>query len=194
MDGRFDEDKSLVFVAGQTRTQTITNVAQDATVPLISIRVSPSADNGLSGVLGAREIVNRMQLTLRSMSAQSTGSAMVFLISLRLNGRVSAGTFSAVGGSSLAQVAYHTSGTTISGGENVFGFYTNTPGVTAQDLTAVRDIGNSILGGGTSNTCPTTALNLYPDGPDILTICATNITATTTNSINARISWTEAQA
>jgi hypothetical protein len=194
MDGRFDEDKSLVFVAGQTRTQTITNVAQDATVPLISIRVSPSADNGLSGVLGAREIVNRMQLTLRSMSAQSTGSAMVFLISLRLNGRVSAGTFSAVGGSSLAQVAYHTAGTTISGGENVFGFYTNTPGVTAQDLTSVRDIGNSILGGGTSNTCPTSALNLYPDGPDILTICATNITATTTNSINARISWTEAQA
>ena len=194
MDGRFDEDKSLVFVAGQTRTQTITNVAQDATVPLISIRVSPSADNGLSGVLGAREIVNRMQLTLRSMSAQSTGSAMVFLISLRLNGRVSAGTFSAVGGSSLAQVAYHAPGTTISGGENVFGFYTNTPGVTAQDLTTVRDIGNSILGGGTSNTCPTTALNLYPDGPDILTICATNITATTTNSINARISWTEAQA
>jgi len=119
---------------------------------------------------------------------------MVFLISLRLNGRVSAGTFSAVGGSSLAQVAYHTSGTTISGGENVFGFYTNTPGVTSQDLSTVRDIGNSILGGGTSNTCPTTALNLYPDGPDILTICATNISGVTTNSINTRISWTEAQA
>jgi len=119
---------------------------------------------------------------------------MVFLISLRLNARVSAGTFNAVGGSSLAQVAYHTSGTTVTGGENVFGFYTNTPGVTSQDLSTVRDIGNSILGGGTSNTCPTNALNLYPDGPDILTICATNITGVTTNSINTRISWTEAQA
>jgi hypothetical protein len=193
MDGRFDDDKSLVFVAGQTRTQTITNVAQDATVPLISIRIAPTVDNGLTGILGAREIINRMQLTLRSMSCQSTGTNMVFLISLRLNGRVSSGTFNAVGGSSLAQVAYH-SGATISGGENVFGFYTTTPGVTAQDLSAVRDIGNSILGGGTTNTCPTTAINLYPDGPDILTICATNITATTTNSINARISWTEAQA
>ena len=194
MDGRYDDDKSLVFVAGQTRTQTITNVAQDATVPLISIRIAPTVDNGLTGILGAREIINRMQLTLRSMSCQSTGAAMVFLISLRLNGRVSAGTFASVGGSSLAQVAYHASGTTISGGENVFGFYTNTPGVTAQDLSTVRDIGNSILGGGTNNTCPTTAANLYPDGPDILTICATNITAVTTNSINARISWTEAQA
>jgi hypothetical protein len=194
MDGRYDDDKSLVFVAGQTRTQTITNVAQDATVPLISIRIAPTVDNGLTGILGAREIINRMQLTLRSMGCQTTGTNMVFLITLRLNGRVSAGTFASVGGSSLAQVAYHASGTTISGGENVFAFYTNTPGVTAQDLSAVRDIGNSILGGGTSNTCPTNALNVYPDGPDILTICATNITAVGTNSINARISWTEAQA
>jgi hypothetical protein len=194
MDGRFDDDKSLVFVAGMQRTRTITNVAQDVTVPLISIRIAPTVDNGLTGILGAREVINRMQLTLRSMSCQTTGAAMVFLITLRLNGRVSTGTFQSAGGSSLAQVAYHGAGATITGGEDVFGFYTNTPGVTAQDLTAVRDIGNSILGGGTSNTCPTTAVNLYPDGPDILTICATNITAVTTNSINARISWTEAQA
>ena len=194
MDGRFDDDKALVFVAGQTRTQTISNVAQDATVALLSIRIAPSVDNGLAGVLGSREIINRMQLTLRSMSCQTTGTNMVFLVSLRLNGRVSGGTFQSVGGSSLAQVAYHGAGTTITGGENVFGFYTNTPGVTAQDLTSVRDIGNSILGGGNTLTCSTTALNLYPDGPDVLTICATNITSTAINSINARISWTEAQA
>jgi hypothetical protein len=194
MDGRYDDDKSLVFVAGQTRTQTISNVAQDVTIPLISIRVAPSVDNGLTGILGAREIINRMQMTLRSMELQTTGTGMVFLISLRLNGRVSTGTFSSVGGSSLAQVAYHGAGATISGGENMFGFYTNTPGVTSQDLSFVRDLGNSILGGGTTNTCPTNATNLYPDGPDIVTVCATNITAVATNSINARISWTEAQA
>jgi hypothetical protein len=193
MDGRFDDDKSLVFVAGQTRTQTVSNVAQDATVPLISIRIAPSVDNGLTGILGVREIVNRMQLTLRSMACQTTGSGMVFLITLRLNGRVSSGTFGPAGGSSLAQVAYH-SGATISGGENIFGFYTNTPGVTSQDLTTVRDIGNSILGGGNTLTAPTTNANVFPDGPDVITICATNITAVTTNSINARISWTEAQA
>jgi hypothetical protein len=193
MDGRFDDDKSLVFVAGQTRTQTVSNVAQDATVPLISIRIAPSVDNGLTGILGVREIVNRMQLTLRSMACQTTGSGMVFLITLRLNGRVSSGTFTSAGGSSLAQVAYH-SGATISGGENIFGFYTNTPGVTAQDLSTVRDIGNSILGGGNTLTAPTTNANVFPDGPDVITICATNITAVTTNSINARISWTEAQA
>jgi hypothetical protein len=75
----------------------------------------------------------------------------------------------------------------------VFGFYSNA-GVNTEDLTTVRDLGTSILGGGTSNTCPTTAANLYPDGPDIITICATNVTGVTTNSILARISWTEAQA
>jgi hypothetical protein len=192
MDGRYDDDKSLIFVAGMTTA--INNIGAGVTQPLISIRVSPSVDSGVTGLLGARELINRMQLTLRTMAAFSTGASMSFFVSLRLNGRLSGGSFVSAGGSSLAQVAYHTAGTTIQGGENVFGFYTNTPGVTAQDLSTVRDIGNSILGGGTSNTCPTTALNLYPDGPDILTICATNITATTTNSINARISWTEAQA
>ena len=193
MDGRYDDDKSLVFVGGMNRSQLISNVGQDITVPLISLRISPSIDNGLTGVLGFREIINRMQLVMRSLSTISTGTNMTFLISLRLNGRVSAGQFASVGGSSLAQIAVHGSGTTINGGENVFGFYTAS-GVNTEDLNQVRDLGTSILGGGTTNVCPTTTANVYPDGPDIITVCATNVTAVTTNSILARISWTEAQA
>jgi hypothetical protein len=193
MDGRYDDDKSLVFVGGMSRTQTISNVGQDITVPLISLRIAPSVDNGLTGILGVREIINRMQLVMRSISTFTTGTGITFLINLRLNGRVSAGQFSPVGGSSLAQLAVHGSGTTIVGGENVFGFYT-TSGVNTEDLNQVRDLGTSILGGGNSLTCPTTFNNLFPDGPDIITITATNVTGITTNSILARISWTEAQA
>jgi len=193
MDGQYDDDKSLIFVGGMQRAQTLTNIAQDATVPLMSIRIAPSVDNGLSGLLGQREIVNRMQLTLDSMAVQSTGTGALFLITLRLNARPSGGTFASVGGSSLAQIAFH-SGQTIAGGETVFGFYTNTPGVTSYDLNKVRDIGNSILGGGTSLSVPTGTANLYPDGPDMLTICATNVSTVTTNTLTARISWTEAQA
>jgi hypothetical protein len=134
-----------------------------------------------------------MQLVMRSLSTFATGTGITFLITLRLNGRVSAGQFASVGGSSLSQIAIHGSGTTITGGETVYGFYT-TAGVQTEDLNLVRDIGTSILGGASNNLCPTTANNLYPDGPDIITICATNVTGVTTNSILARISWTEAQA
>ena len=193
MDGRYDDDKSLVFVGGMNRTQTVTNIAQDAIVPLVSIRIAPSVDNGLTGALGAREVINRMQLVMRSLSTFTTGTGATMLITLRLNGRVSAGQFAQVGGSSLAQVAIHTGSTTIVGGETIYGFYASA-GINTEDLSQVRDLGTSILGGGTNNICPTGFTNLYPDGPDIITICAQNVTAITTNSILARISWTEAQA
>jgi hypothetical protein len=192
MDGRFDDDKSFVFQGGMNTA--LTNIGAGVRNALISIRLAPTVDNGLSGLMGAREIINRMQLTLRSMGAYVTGANMAFRIELVLNGRVSAGTFANVGGSSLAQVSYHTAGTTVAGGETIFSFFVSSNTVTTQDLNLVRDLGNSILGGGTTLTAPTTVANVYPDGPDIVTICATNITAVTTNSINARISWTEAQA
>lgn len=189
MDGRFDDDKSFVFNAGYNTP--LSNLVTTARTPIISIRLAPSVDNGLTGLLGSREILNRMQLTLRSMDVYAASAA--FKIELILNGRVSAGTFTPVGGSSLAQVAYHANTATITGGESIYGFFTSKDSATSQDLNQVRDIGNSILGGGTSLTCPTTPANMYPDGPDIITICATAITSAT-NTLNARISWTEAQA
>jgi hypothetical protein len=62
-------------------------------------------------------------------------------------------------------------------------------GANSIDLSQVRDLGNSILGGGgtTSNT------QIYPDGPDTLTIVVTNLTAQSCN-VFGRLSWTEAQA
>ena len=189
MDGRFDDDKSFVFNAGFNTS--LSNLPTTGRTPLMSIRLAPSVDNGLTGLLGAREILNRMQLTLRSMDIYNTAAA--FRIELLLNGRVSAGTFASVGGSSLAQIAYHTATSTISGGESIYGFFTSKDSATSQDLNLVRDIGTSILGGGTASACSTTPANLYPDGPDVITICATAI-GSATNTINARLSWTEAQS
>ena len=188
MDGKFDDDKSFVFNAGMSTTYS--NVTQGVRVPLISMRLGPSVDNGVTGLFGARELINRMQLTLRSMDAYTTGSG--WRIEILLNARVSGGTWASVGGSSLAQIIYHGQAATVNGGESIYGFFTNQTGATSQDLNAVRDIGNSILGGGNSSTISLTDNNKYPDGPDSITICATPLTAT--NTINARISWTEAQA
>ena len=188
MDGRFDDDKSLVFNAGFNTA--ITTATAGTRYALMTIRLAPSVDNGLTGLLGAREVVNRMQLTLRSMGCYAvTGS---FKVDVLLNARPSQGTFVAAGGSSLAQIAYHAVGATVTGGESIFTFFTNVAAVTSQDLSLVRDIGTSILSGGTSLTVPTTAANIYPDGPDQITICATPLV--NTSSINARLSWTEAQA
>ena len=190
MDGRYDDDKSLVFNAGSLTA--LSNLAQNVRQPILSIRVAPSVDSGLSGVIGAREIINRMQLTLRQMDVYTSGTA--FKIEVFLNGRLSGGTYAPLGGSSLAQVCYHTSGQTISGGEAIFGFFTSNAGAVTQDLSIVRDIGTSILSGGNTLNVSTTPANLYPDGPDVLTVCCTNITSVSTNTINSRLSWTEAQA
>lgn len=195
MDGRYDDDKSLVFNVGVNTAFAFTSGQQNQRVPLISLRVSPSVDSGQTGLLGGREIINRMQLVLRQMDVNTS---VAFRIDIILNGSPSAGTFAQVGGSSLAQYAVHTISQTIAGGESMFSFFTNSTGVTQQDLTLVRDIGTSILGGGPTTSgvpntlVPTTALGKYPDGPDVITICATCLSAT--GNILPRLSWTEAQA
>lgn len=188
MDGRFDDDKSFVFNAGYNTA--LTTATAGTRYAVMTIRLGPSVDNGLTGLLGSREIINRMQLTLRSMDCYTVTGA--FKIELLFNGKPSSGSFAAVGGSSLAQIAYHAVNATIVGGENIYGFFTNVTAATSQDLNLVRDIGTSILSGGTSLTVPTTSANLYPDGPDQITICATPLV--NSSSIYARISWTEAQA
>lgn len=193
MDGNFDDDKSLVFNFGTTTPLTIN---AGSTTPVLAIRLAPSADNGTVGLLGAKEIVNRMQLQLVDMAAVSTGTVLINLI---LNGTCNnfSGSFSAVSSgtqisSSLAQVAVNTSSSaTITGGESVTALYSN--GVNSIDLGNVRDLGNSILGGGTSNAVPTTQAGLYPDGPDILYIVATNTTGSPITLL-ARFNWKEAQA
>jgi hypothetical protein len=195
MDGRYDDDKSLVFNVGVNTAFAFTSTQQNQRVPLISLRVSPSVDSGQTGLLGAREIVNRMQLILRQMDVNTSAA---FRIDIILNGAPSGGTFNPAGGSSLAQYAIHTVTQTIAGGESIFSFFTQATGVTQQDLALVRDIGTSILSGGpvTSGVpnlnVPTTQNGKYPDGPDVITVCATCLAASA--NIQPRLSWTEAQA
>lgn len=188
MDGMFNEDKSFVFNYGQNSPITYASAA--TRYPVFSIRLAPSVDNGLTGLLGLREIINRMQLSPEGIGVYTTTAGVK--VELILNGRLSAGTFVAVGGSSLAQVAPHINTTTISGGEVIHTFFAPAGGISSQDLTKLRDIGNSILGGGTSATAPNSANNVYPDGPDILTVVVQPLTANA--SVAARLTWTEAQA
>ena len=191
MDGRFDDDKSFVFTTGMI---TPLSVASGATNCLLSLRISPSASDGLTSTLGLREIINRMQLVMRTLAVQSDGRMLGQLI---LNGTPSGGTFAipSANPSSLAQIAVHTAGTTITGGEAIYAFYTEGAGggvfnTTSQNIELIRDLGNSILGGALTNNANQ---NAYPDGPDIVTLVVTNLEGSSRSAI-ARIGWTEAQA
>ena len=195
MDGRFDDDKSLVFTYGQ---KTATTISPGATRALLSIRVSPSVDNGISAGFGQRELINRMQLVLRNLGISIRGSTTSnILVQAYLNAIPSTstawtnavGNVSNIQNSSLAQIADYAGGsTTITGGEITAGLFSS--GTSTLDLSSVRDLGNCILGGGgaTSNT------GIYPDGPDTLTLTVTNIAASGDVNVTGRISWTEAQA
>ena len=179
------------------------------TRPLISIRIAPSADNGIGRNYGKRETLNTMQLQLSSLGILAQGA---FLI----QGIYNASSFPTgvnipnaweelrVPGGSLSQVIYHdntgvpgstvtTPITTIQGGDQAFAFYTDGTGgtnysSTTFDLSKVKDIGTSILSGDGNYKAPG-----FPNGPDILTIVATNL-GLTSGDISARLSWTEAQA
>lgn len=207
MDGRFDDDKQFVFQAGMTTSITTLPVAATTRHALLSIRLSPSVDSGLTSNIGVRELINRMQLTMQQTDiAVVAGAANTIVrIELILNGRFNnpgAPQWTAVGGSSLAQVMFHpTTATfaTVVGGESIYSFFvtvpTNQTGYLTQDLTKVRDLGNSILGGGSLVTGTTTSSTVYPDGPDILTITASVVAgAANATTVNSRIAWTEAQA
>lgn len=197
MDGRFDDDKSLIFNYGTTTAITTTSTSP---IVIMALRIAPSVDNGTIGTFGNKETINRMQLELESLGLYTTGTG--YLINLILNGYASGATS---GGfiapiqqangitSSLAQIALNTNAVTVTGGESVFAAYSNTTGNATLDLSGVRDLGNSILGGGTSNTVPTSQAGFYPDGPDILYIVATPLSATS-STIQARLNWKEAQA
>jgi hypothetical protein len=197
MDGKFDDDKSLLFTYGQN-TQTV--ITSGSTAALFSIRVSPSVDNGIPAAFGARELVNRMQLVLRTLdiSTNVASGTINLLIRANLNGQPSGsstttwtnavGNVASAVNSSLAQIAdYAGKQISVIGGETTGGFFV--AGTSTTDLALVRDLGNSILGGGGT----TSDIGIYPDGPDILTFTATNLGATAVN-VFGRLSWTEAQA
>ena len=141
---------------------------------MLAIRTAPSVDNGIPDNFGARELVNRMQLILSSCEISTNGALFVELI---LNPNISDTiAWENVGGTSLAQYAELTNivdgsgriNGELIGGEVIFGFYADT-GVAAYDLGQVKELSNSILGGGFANYEATTAPNptgTFPDGPE----------------------------
>ncbi len=163
----------------------------ESNIPIISIRLAPSVDSSIQGLLGEREIVNRMQLKLNAIDIQTTYETE---IELRLNGALSSDSWYAVDSPSLSQLIAHEKGDTISGGLKVFTFRaaggtTGAAETTTLDLSKLIDLGNSIQGGD----------GVFPNGPDVLTIVANIIDSSDVSSaqpytVSGKISWAESQA
>ena len=190
MDGKLDDDRAYVYTAATKRQG---GIQSGQTRAIIALRVAPSVDNGIPGNFGSRELVNRMQLVLSQVDISSNGK---FFVELVLNPIPNIqGTWVPVGGTSLAQFAIMNTATEFTGGEVIFGFYSDN-GVNSYNLAEVKEISNSILGGGSDNYDVSTTPNptgIFPDGPEVLAIRATNITGSQ-KGIDARFSWKEAQA
>ena len=137
-------------------------------IPLISIRLAPSADNNLIGELGERDIINRMQLRLQEMGISVSHDSRISVI---LNGSLSNLNHENVGSPSLSQYTAHDAGDTIQGGTTIYQFRASGGSIGSSgertvasetfDLSRLIDLGNSILGGD----------GVFPNGPDVITIC-----------------------
>ena len=169
-----------------------TNLSKD--FPIISIRLSPSVDTNTPGFLGEREIINRMQLILNEVDVLTTHGIVV---ELRFNPQLDNNAWQRVTNPSLSQLIYHGASDTISGGTTVFSFNaegsdnaTRAPVLTAKELSEVATLGNAIMGGD----------NIFPDGPDVLTVVArlrediSTVTLSNPFQLQGRISWAESQA
>jgi hypothetical protein len=175
-------------------TETV-NLGTDI-IPLMTIRLAPSADNGITGNVGAREILNRMQLKLNEVGMILTHDCEVKLI---LNGDLSTVDWERVSSPSLSQLIKHESGDRVLGGVEIFSFRaaggsTDNLGKRLSatsnfDLGDIIDMGNSILGGD----------GTFPNGPDILTVAVKVVSTSGIGSgspftASSRITWSESQA
>ena len=155
--------------------------------PILSVRLAPSVDSGVSGLFGQRDIINRMQMQLQRIDLVSSKECS---IDLRLNSRLG-NSFSDFQNNDLPSISqfllHNASGSdVVKGGDKIFGINLDTNRVTS-DLTSLAPLGNSIVGGDLT----------FPEGPDILTVVAKlDIVDWTvgTDYIYCTLNWTESQA
>ena len=168
------------FTVGEASSTDLTQF-----LPLISVRLAPSVDSGLTGALGEREVINRMQLRLRQASVTSNLACEIFIIQ---NALPSALLYANAQSPSLSQVIKHRVGDTLRNGTTIFA-QKSPAGTTAVDLTDLLEVGNSMLGGD----------GIFPAGPDLLTVAVqpqdtTSVTFANPFIVSGNIGWSESQA
>lgn len=197
MDGLFNEDRGYTFSA----TGKLNVINQFSPYTILNLRLAPTADSGIPGGFGVRDLCNHMQVWPLSLEVAATDACQMQVI---LNGQLSnpAAVWTNVGGNSLCQ--YDDQATLTTGGEVVWqgiipapaprqnavnylgqattgGFNYST---IVYDLTKIKELNNSLLGG----------FNTYPDGPDTLSVVVTPLNNNVRVYARAVLRWQENQA
>ena len=184
MDGGFDTDRGYYFNYASLENSIANGSAETA----FFLRLAPSVSNSIAGDLGDRDLINRSQLLLQKLQIQSDQSVQVYGI---LNpGNIEAGSLTwtsvntvALGSQpSFAQISTSVS-TVATPGEQVFSTLGPPGGFAEIDLSQLKELSNSAIGG----------YNNFPDGPDVLAVVIKN-TGTGSAKVNLNLFWSEAQA
>ncbi len=192
MDGGFDEDTGYLFNISRTNI----SISGNSSSAILLFRPAPSVSNTIPGLLGEREVINRSQITLKELSLNNNSARNIEISAILNPSNVGAATWlnantTTVGAASVFQPSfaqYATSGGTILGGtapvdgEVLFRFLSSS-GSTVYDLSAIKEVQNSIIGGN----------NTYPDGPEVVVFYLTNNNGQAA-SVDIVLRWTEAQA
>jgi hypothetical protein len=184
MDGNFDSDRGYYFnYASLSNT-----INTGASKTVFFIRLAPSVSNSIAADFGDRDLINRSQLLLEKLQITTDQSCQVFGM---LNpGNIDASTLSwenvnqaALGSQpSFAQISTSTT-TEATPGEQIFSTLGPPGGFAEIDLTKLKELSNSAIGGYSN----------YPDGPDVLAVVVKNL-GSGNAKVNVNLFWTEAQA
>jgi hypothetical protein len=186
MDGGFDNDRGYYF--NYAATGVTLSGGQSKTA--FFLRLAPSVSNSIAGAFGDRDLINRSQLLLQNLQIQSDVPVQVYGILNPGNIDASSLTWTAVNTTALgsqpsfAQVSTSTT-TAATPGEQNFSTLGQPGGFAEIDLTNLKELTNSAIGGYSN----------YPDGPDVLAVVVKNIAASGgASNININLFWSEAQA
>jgi hypothetical protein len=193
MDGQFDNDRGYFF--NYQVNAAAQSLAAGSTTNLFMLRLSPSVSNGIIGNIGDRELLNRAQVLLQRLdvfaNAATIGTGSIVVSGILNPSGVSATSWTAVNSAangsqpSFAQVTAVSGTYTAGSGERVFSTICNGGSQNSIDLSGLKEISNTIIGGN----------GFFPDGPDTLLVqlnVPPGFPTITNYSIN--LFWTEAQA
>jgi hypothetical protein len=184
MDGGFDTDRGYYFNYASLSNSVTAASSETA----FFLRLAPSVSNSIAGQFGDRDLINRSQLLLQKLQLQSDKSVQVYGILNPGNIDASSLTWTSVNTTALgsqpsfAQVST-SSTTTATPGEQVFSTLGPPAGFAEIDLSSLKELSNSAIGGYSN----------FPDGPDVLAVVVKNLSADTA-TVNLNLFWSEAQA